>query len=85
MLYCCAHTARAQMSSSTARVCEKSATNNALRLTLPQRRLDRTPFWPAMASHLRYMPGLRTVSFTSTLRALCAHLPTYVDQKFGEG
>jgi hypothetical protein len=50
-----------------------------------QRRPDHTVFWPATASHLPYTLGLRTVSFTSSLRALCVHLPTCVDQKFGEG
>jgi hypothetical protein len=29
--------------------------------------------------------GLRTVSFTSSLRAVCAHLLTCADQKYGEG
>jgi hypothetical protein len=50
-----------------------------------QGRLDHTVFWPAMVSHLPYTLGLRTVSFTSSLRALCVYLPTCVDQKFGEG
>jgi hypothetical protein len=49
-----------------------------------QRRLDHTVFWPATASPPLYTLGLRTVFFTSTLQALCAHLPTCVDQRFGE-
>jgi hypothetical protein len=54
-------------------------------LTPAQKRLDHTVFWPATASHRPYTLGLRTVSFTSSLRARCAHLPTCVDLKFGEG
>jgi hypothetical protein len=50
-----------------------------------QRRLDHTVFWPATVSRLPYTLGLRTVSFTNSLRALCVRLPTCVDQKFGEG
>jgi hypothetical protein len=60
-------------------------TYHPLKLTLAQRRHDHTRFSPVTASHLPSTPGLRTVSFTSTLQALCAHLPTCVDQRFGEG
>lgn len=52
-------------------------------LTGPQKRHARTASLPATALHPRFTPGLRTVSFTSSFQAACAHLLTCEDQKYG--
>jgi len=61
--------------------CLKSQTQ----LTIVQRNLGPTLSLRATALHPPSTPDLRTVSFTSTLQVVCAHLLTCVDQKYGEG
>lgn len=54
-------------------------------LTTTQKRHGHTAFLPATASHPRSTPGLRTVSFTNSFQAVCAHLLTCDDQMYGVG
>lgn len=51
----------------------------------PQRRLGRTRFSRATASHPLSTPGLKMVSYTSTFKAACVRPPICVGLRYGEG